>query len=516
MSEFLLEALDLHKSFGETRANCGATLRVRPGEIHGLVGENGAGKSTLVSALCGGVRPDRGEIRWRGSAVAVRSPAHSRALGIGAVFQHFALFDRLTALENIILGSDRGTRPAETAARARALSGQYGLAVSLERPALSAGEKQRVEIIRCLLRSPRLIILDEPTSALAPQECARLFDLLRKLAGEGRGILFISHKLAEVEALCGEATVLRRGRSVATIRPREIGRAEVVRLMVGEESDLTAPRSPAAAESPPPLLEARNLRSGAGARPLRVDHLALRPGRVTGVAGIAGNGQDELLDALSGERPTSPSSTLSFNGRPAGDWGVRRRRRAGILASPAERRGRAAATEMTLAENALLGAMRPERFARRGFVDRAKTARFASEIAAEFGVRPPDATATAGALSGGNLQKFVMGRAILQRPAALLAANPTWGVDVRAAAVIHRALLRLRNDGAAVMIISEDLDEIFALSDDIAVMNAGRLLPAVPADSASREDIGRKMTEAQQAQGAGAERAGAGGTGGAE
>lgn len=495
MSEFLLEALDLHKSFGETRANRGATLRVRPGEIHGLVGENGAGKSTLVSALCGGTRPDRGEIRWRGRPVVIRGPTHSRALGIGAVFQHFALFDRLTALENIILGVDRGVRPAEAAARARELSARYGLAVSLERPAFSAGEKQRVEIMRCLLRSPRLIIMDEPTSALAPQESARLFDLLRKLAGEGRGILFISHKLAEVEALCGEATVLRRGKTVAMIRPRAAGRDEIIRLMVGAASDLTIQKKAGAAETAETVLEARRLRGDEGPHPLQADHLALRRGRITGVAGIAGNGQDALLNALSGERPTASKSVFLFD-RPIGRWGVAARRRAGILASPAERRGRAAATEMTLWENALLGAANPRRFLRRGFVDQKAAAKFADKIIADFEVRPPDSGAAAGVLSGGNLQKFVMGRAIAQRPKALLAANPTWGVDARAASAIHRALLNLRDGGAAVMVISEDLDEIFALSDDIAVMNAGRLSEPVPAASTSREEVGRQMTEA--------------------
>lgn len=495
MSEFLLEALDLHKSFGETRGNCGAAVRVRPGEIHGLVGENGAGKSTLVSALCGGTRPDRGEIRWRGKPVHIRNPTHSRALGIGAVFQHFALFDRLTALENIVLGVDRAIRPAEAAARARELSEQYGLAVSLERPALSAGEKQRVEIMRCLLRSPRLIILDEPTSALAPQESARLFDLLRKLAGEGRGVLFISHKLAEVEALCAEATVLRRGKTVATVHPRRAGRDEIIRLMVGEESDLTVRKSSVSAESAETALEARGLQSDEGPHPLTADNLALRRGRITGVAGIAGNGQDALLNALSGERPTSPRSVL-LSGRPIGHWGVRERRRAGILASPAERRGRAAATEMTLAENALLGAANPGNFVRRGFVDRKATNQFAAQIIADYEVRPPNPQSAAGILSGGNLQKFVMGRAIKQRPKALLAANPTWGVDVRAAAAIHRALLKLRDGGAAVMIISEDLDEIFALSDDIAVMNSGALSGQIPTEAASREEVGRRMTAA--------------------
>ena len=487
-----MEALDLHKSFGATRANRGATLRVRPGEIHGLVGENGAGKSTLVSALCGGTRPDRGEIRWRGGRVAIRNPVHSRALGIGAVFQHFALFDRLTALENIVLGADRGIRPDEAAARTRRLSAQYGLAVSLERPALSAGEKQRVEIMRCLLRSPQLIIMDEPTSALAPQESARLFDLLRKLAAEGRGILFISHKLAEVEALCGEATILRRGKTVAKVRPRETGRDEIVRLMVGEASDLTIRKS-SAAEAAETALEARRLRSDEGPHLLRADRLALRRGRITGVAGIAGNGQDALLNALSGEYPTRPESVLLFN-RPVGHWGVKKRRAAGILASPAERLGRAAAPEMTLAENALLGAANPGEFVRRGFVNRAATEKFAAEIIAGFEVRPPNPGAGAGTLSGGNLQKFVMGRAIMQRPKALLAANPTWGVDVRAAAAIHRALLNLRDDGAALMVISEDLDEIFALSDDIAVMCSGRLSEATAADSTSREEVGRRMT----------------------
>ena len=497
MSEYLLETIAIRKSYGEVKANCGVDLRIRPRSIHALIGENGAGKSTLVNVIYGTVKPDSGRLLWRGQSVAVEGPHHARRLGIGIVFQHFALFDTLTAAENIALGIGHRGGLDELAAQIRSLSERYGLAVEPSRPVgtLSTGEKQRVEIVRCLLQSPQLLIMDEPTSVLTPPETRGLFNLLRHLAAEGKSILFISHKLDEVTAICDEATILRQGKTVHCCRPAETNRAEIVRMMVGELGESLSGEKRPLQESETAMEARRLILSDTAPFPLEVESLALRKGVITGIAGIAGNGQDSLLDALSGEMP-APSESVFLEGKPIGDWGVRRRNRSGVLAVPTERHGRAAVAEMTLAENTLLGGATLAGQVRRGLVDSAAADQFAGQIIDGFQVLAPGPAAAAGGLSGGNLQKFIMGRAILQKPKVLLAANPTWGVDVRAALFIRRALARLRDEGCAVLLISEDLDELFLLCDEIAVINRGRLAPPQPVAGIAAEDVGAAMTRA--------------------
>ena len=481
MSEFLLEARGICKCYGDLRANDNIHLAVRGGEKHALIGENGAGKSTLVNILFGAVRADSGAIFWRGKPAHIHNPQMARKLGIGVVFQHFALFDSMSVAENIRLGltaDDYDKLGGEDTMRD--ISEKYRLHINPARRAgdLSAGEKQRVEILRSLLQSPQLLILDEPTSVLTPAETRALFVLLEQLASEGRGILFISHKLHEVESLCDDATVLRGGKLVFQCQIADSSREELIGKMIGSDEvidggDFVMDNADVGGRRE--VLSLRGLiinnENAGGANLLRVDEMVLCSGTISGVAGIAGNGQDELLDVISGEQ-LAPHNSIVFDDKHIGGWNVARRVAAGILTVPTERCGRAAVGELPLAENVLL--CRRD-IARRGFIDIAAAAAFARAIIRRFEVAAENEYAKAQSLSGGNLQKFIVGRALMQQPPVLAAANPTWGVDVRAAAFIHKQLRQLRDSGAAILIISEDVDELLSLCDSIGVINGGVL-----------------------------------------
>jgi simple sugar transport system ATP-binding protein len=482
------------KAYPSVVANDGIDLDVAAGEIHAVLGENGAGKSTLMKIIYGVVSADAGEIRWEGRPVAVRNPAEARALGIGMVFQHFALFETLTVAENISLAV-RGTL-RELSGRIEELSGRYGLPVDPRKPvhALSVGERQRVEIVRCLLQAPKLLILDEPTSVLAPQAVERLFFTLRRLAAEGLSVLYISHKLEEIQTLCHRATILRAGRVVGVVDPRQESAENLARLMIGKEL-------PAAAH-PDPRAEREILLAVDGldlppdepfGTALRSVRLAVRSGEIVGIAGVSGNGQKELMAALSGERPVEPPEAIRLCGKPAGRLGPRARRLRGLAFVPEERLGRGAVPPVTLAENALLTAAHLD-MVRTGFVRADKTRAFALRCIQEFDVRAGGPGAAAQSLSGGNLQKYLVGRELLQQPKVLLVSQPTWGLDVGAAAFIRKRLVELRNAGSAVLVVSEELEELFEICDRIAVMCGGRLTPAVPVRDTSVAEIGAWMT----------------------
>jgi len=406
------------------------------------------------------------------------------------VFQHFSLFEALSVAENIALGMEAPPRPRDLAARIRTVSEEYGLPLGPDRPVgdLSAGERQRVEIVRCLLQDPGLLIMDEPTSVLTPQEVEILFRTLRRLSAEGTAILYISHKLEEIRTLCDTATILRRGRKVATCTPGATSAAEMAELMVGK-----SPSRPARAERPPGgvLLRVTGLSvtpaSPFGTRLRHVD-MAARAGEILGIGGVAGNGQDELLAALSGETP-APNGAIELDGRAIGALGPDARRALGLSCAPEERLGHAAAPDMTLTENAAMTARR-QALDTAGFVDWRRTRRFAERIMAEFDVRAPGAGTTARALSGGNLQKYVIGREILQAPRVLVVNQPTWGVDAAAASAIRQALLDLARNGAAVIVIGQDLDELLEISDRLCTLNDGRLGAPRPARGLGMEDIG--------------------------
>ena len=460
-------------------ANDGIDLVVMPGEIHAVLGENGAGKSTLMKIIYGVTRPTAGEIFWEGTRVEIASPAQARALGIGMVFQHFSLFETLTVVENVALGLDHAPPMAQLSRQIESVSQKYGLPVDPRRlvHTLSVGERQRVEIVRCLLQTPRLLIMDEPTSVLTPQAVRTLFQTLRQLAQEGCSILYISHKLDEIQELCHGATVLRAGKVTGTCQPAQETPESMARMMIGK--DLPVCEHGEAKSGGEVLLRLAGL-SHASDDPFGTDlkdiHLDVRAGEIVGIAGVSGNGQQELLRAISGEETLAEKHPVQICGTEAGRMSPGRRRKLGMAFVPEERLGRGAVPKLSLAFNALLTA-HARGMLRYGLIDFAAMSRFARETIEDFDVRCGGPHAPAKSLSGGNLQKFIMGREILQSPRLLVVAQPTWGVDVGAAAFIRQSLIDLRNAGSAVLVISEEVDELFEVSDRIAVLAKGRLSP---------------------------------------
>ncbi len=491
MSAPLLELSGLTKAYPGVVANDDVSFGIGRGQIHALLGENGAGKSTLVKMIYGLVRPDEGEMRLEGRPHAPATPLEARAAGVAMVFQHFSLFDALDVAENITLGMADPPPRRDLAERIRKVSRDYGLPLDPNRIVgdLSAGERQRVEIVRCLLQSPKLLIMDEPTSVLTPQEVEILFATLRKLSAEGTAILYISHKLDEIRSLCDAATILRLGKVVGACDPRESSARELAEMMVGSALSAPARGGHVAGEV---ILEVEDLSlppAHAFGTPLRRIGFGLAKGEILGIGGVAGNGQDELLAALSGER-VSPRGSVRLRETDVSRMGPDARRALGLLSAPEERLGHAAAPDMSLMENALLSGHGRKALARRGFVDWGRTAAFARDVIARFDVRTPGEHVAARALSGGNLQKFVIGREVLQAPDVLVVNQPTWGVDAAAAAAIRQALLDLAEGGAGIIVISQDLDELMEISDRFAALNEGRLSAPVATATLDVERIG--------------------------
>ncbi|WP_348700395.1 ABC transporter ATP-binding protein [Duganella fentianensis] len=500
MSEPRLQLLGISKIYPSVVANDGVNLTVMPGEIHAVLGENGAGKSTLMKIIYGVTRPDDGQIMWEGRQVEIGSPQAARKLGIGMVFQHFALFETLTVAENIALALDDKVTPAELAPRIRAVAEQYGLPLDPARlvHSMSVGERQRVEIVRCLLQSPRLLIMDEPTSVLTPDAVLSLFESLRQLAAQGVSILYISHKLDEIQSLCDKATVLRAGRVSGTANPKQESAKSLAELMIGRELPVCVhqPRTPGADLL---TLEYLNVRSSDPfGTHLKDISLKLRSGEIVGIAGISGNGQQELLKVISGERLLAvDEGTIRFSGTDVGALDAAQRRQLGLGFVPEERLGRGAAPDMSLADNALLTGYLPAAqtgMVRHGVIRRGVVRAFARKVIERFNVKCGDELSAATSLSGGNLQKFIVGREIALAPKVMVFAQPTWGVDIGAAMLIRQAIIDMRDQGVAVLVLSEELDELFMLSDRIAVLADGRLSEAVPAATTSIDQIGVWMS----------------------
>jgi ABC-type uncharacterized transport system ATPase subunit len=498
-----LKLSGITKSYPGVVANRQISLSVLPGQIHAVLGENGAGKSTLMKIIYGAVKPDAGEVHFNGQVVRVANPQEARALGISMVFQHFSLFDTLTVAENVWLGLDKRFKLAEVSRRIIAKAAQYGLDIEPHRPVhtLSVGEMQRVEIIRALLTDPQLLILDEPTSVLTPQAVEKLFVVLRQLAEQGCSILYISHKLHEIRALCTACTVLRGGQVTGVCDPREESNASLSRLMIGAEPPTLQHSAPQLGRV---LLQARAL-SLPRSEPFGMDladiHLQVRAGEVLGIAGVSGNGQRELLFALSGEDTRAPADAIVLSGQSAGHLNPARRRALGLHFVPEERLGRGAVPTLDLARNLLL--TRQEAVGPGGWIRSVVLQAQAHAIIERFKVKASGPEAAARSLSGGNLQKLIVGREIDARPRVLIVSQPTWGVDVGAAAQIRGEILALRNAGCAVLVVSEELEELFQICDRLHVLAKGRLSPDVPTAQASIEQIGEWMsglwhTDAQQ------------------
>lgn len=498
----LLETHAITKAFGQLVANDAIDLDIRQGEIHALLGENGAGKSTLVKMLYGALQPDGGAIMWHGEQVRIATPGEARTLGIGMVFQHFSLFDALTVADNIALSLDSAGSKKRIARKASELSSEYGLPLN---PAsyigdLSVGERQRVEIVRCLLQEPELIILDEPTSVLTPQEADNLFKTLERLRDEGKSILYISHRLEEVKQLCDRATVLRHGKKVAQCDPRQETAGSLAAMMVGKEVGSLSRNHDAPDLERPVLFELRDASLSPEtpfAVPLRDISLKLHGGEITCVAGVAGNGQPELFRLVSGESFPS-SGTINLRGQEVTRLGINQRRRQGAAFIPEERIGHGAVPDLSLSENLLLSRHASDRvafqrFGTVGFIrrDTLKTAK--DRICGAMDVRKNLPDPAASALSGGNLQKFIVGRELDRQPSVLIVNQPTWGVDAGAAQRIRKALIDLAALGSAILVISQDLDEIFEIADRIVVIHDGELAEAGSVTGVTREQIGILM-----------------------
>lgn len=484
----------ISKRYPGVVANDGVDLCVQRGEIHALMGENGAGKSTLMKIVYGVTRPDEGQIEWEGQAVTIANPKAARALGIGMVFQHFSLFETLSVAENISLALDQREPLPQLGERIREVSQRYGLPVDPQRlvHSMSVGERQRVEIVRCLLQQPRLLIMDEPTSVLTPQAVRVLFETLRRLADEGVSILYISHKLDEIRELCGTATVLRGGRVSGTATPAGESNASLARLMIGNELTECSliPR-----EAGEIKLELTNLTLASpdpfGTSLHNID-LRVRSGEIIGIAGVSGNGQAELMAAISGETPCTDAGQVRLCGLPVAQSDPARRRDLGLAFVPEDRLGHGVVPSLSLADNALLTGAAS--MVRRGLVKMRTARAFAERVIDAYKVKCNGTAALASSLSGGNLQKFIVGREISHEPKVMLAAQPTWGVDVGAAQMIRQALIDLRDRGGAVLVVSEELDELFSICDRIAVIAQGRLSPLRKPAETSIEEIGSWMS----------------------
>jgi len=491
------------KKYPAVVANDGIDLTVQPGEIHAILGENGAGKSTLMKIIYGAVKPDAGRVLWNGQEISVANPAAARQLGIAMVFQHFSLFDTLTVAENIALGLPPDTKLGELERRIADTARQYGLDLEPQRHVhtLSVGECQRVEIVRALLAKPQLLILDEPTSVLTPQAVEKLFETLRLLAAEGCSILYISHKLDEIRALCHTCTVMRGGKVTGVCDPRQETEASLSRLMIGAEPPAIHHRERQRGRK---LLTVQKLslaKSHPFATELRDIGFDLHGGEILGVAGVSGNGQQELLAALSGEDPRAEADAIMLDGVPVGRRGAAWRRARGLGFVPEERLGRGAVPDLSLAQNMLLS-HQTEQTVGHGLVKPKTIADMAAAIISRFNVKAGGPQAVAGSLSGGNLQKYIVGREVTRNPKVLLVAQPTWGVDVGAAAQIRAELVALRDAGCALLVISEELDELFEISDRLMVIAKGRMSPSIKTSEASLDLIGQWMSGLWEAESA--------------
>ena len=494
------------KRFPGVVANEDVHLRVEPGEIHAIAGENGAGKSTLMKILYGMQRPDEGRMVVNGTEVDFHSPTDAIRAGIGMVHQHFMLADNLTVLENVILGAEptiSGGRLDfdEAHDHIREVAEAYGLEVDPDElvETLEVGERQRVEIIKVLFRGAKILILDEPTAVLVPQEVEELFRNLRGLKDEGNTIIFIDHKLDEVLEIADSITVLRRGRNVATVKPEDVTARDLAELMVG--SELPTPETRESTVQDAIVLDVRNLFVEGSATDVAISDVSLsvHKGEIVGVAGVEGNGQGELIEALLGMRHIA-AGTVTLNDSDITAWPVRRIREAGVGYIPEDRHRRGLLLDAPLWENDMLGRQQQEPFVKRGFWIEPDAARaHAQTMVQRFDVRTPSVDVPAHALSGGNQQKLIVGRELSSDISLLIAAHPTRGIDVGAQAAVWDELRSARHDGMGIILISADLEELIGLSDTLHVMLRGNLVAELDPGDVTPRDLGSYMTGAKEA-----------------
>jgi simple sugar transport system ATP-binding protein len=490
---------DILKQFPGVVANHDVNITIRPGTVHALIGENGAGKSTLMKILYGVQKPDAGTIEVDGTEVRFSSPTDAIKAGIGMVFQHFMLADNLTVLENVVLGAEKLHGIDEEARKEIIrISDAFGFGLDPDELVedLGVGQRQRVEILKVLYRGAQIIILDEPTAVLVPQEVDALFANLRELRASGRTILFISHKLDEVLAIADDITVMRRGATVGEADPKTATKRQLAELMVG--SELPSPETGESTVTDQVLLELDDvgLVDERGRALLKDISFTIHRGEVLGIAGVEGNGQEELVETIMGMRQGSGRTTgrISLEGKDMRSWDTRERREAGVAFIPADRHRHGLLLDFPLWENRVLGHQTMEPSSNGVFITRAPAKESTEKIVADYDVRTPSINTNARALSGGNQQKFIVGREMSSDPALLIASHPTRGVDVGAQAAIWEHIKRARREGLAVLLISADLDELIGLSDTIEVILRGELVGTFDPQTVTPQELGAAMT----------------------
>ena len=496
--DYVIEMLNIRKEFPGIVANDNITLQVKKGEIHALLGENGAGKSTLMNVLFGIYQPDAGKIRVNGKDVNITDPNVANELGIGMVHQHFMLVDTFTVTENIILGNEpkKGVKidMSKAEKEVQEISDRYGLKVDAKALVrdISVGMQQRVEILKMLYRKADILIFDEPTAVLTPQEISELMQIMKSLINEGKSIILITHKLNEIKEVADRCTVIRRGKGIGTVNVSETSTEELASMMVGREVVFKTEKSPAKPKEPVLQIQDLVVKDNRGVDMVRGLNLEVRKGEIVGIAGVDGNGQSELIEAITGLRKVESGKVL-LNGNDLTNLKPRKITESGIGHIPQDRHKFGLVLDYPIGENLVLQTYYKEPFSKRGQLNFKNIYNYAEKLIEEYDVRTPSSTTLARALSGGNRQKAIIGREVDRSPDLLIAAQPTRGLDVGAIEFIHKKLIEERDKDKAVLLISFELDEIMNLSDRIAVIYEGKIVAIVNPEEADEQELGLLM-----------------------